>query len=165
MFSILLGGCAHVRHFDPATSEGRAEVNSRAWDRSVVVRLSNGQNAKAKSLWLGREVATWNDAESDEAWAVPLARVEAVRFPARGRGVLEGIAIGVPIGIAFMFVGLATEGQSEGFLAWSTEVYILLGALTGAEVGALVGLAAGRTIYIPRSAPETNSYEVTRPQN
>ena len=140
-------------------------MNSRAWDRSVVVRLSNGQNAKAVSLWLGREVATWNDAESGEAWAVSLARVDAVRFPARGRGVLEGIAIGVPIGIAFILVGLATDGQSEGLLAWSTEFYILLGALTGAEVGALVGLAAGRTIYIPKPVLETNSYELTRPQN
>lgn len=144
--TVLLGGCTHIRLFNPATPEGRAEVNARSEQRLAVVILASGERADAESLRLDVDEASWIDPGTGEARSAPLSNVLIVRVPNRGRGALEGLAIGAGVGTVLGILA-ATEG---GPLSSLPLAWIGAGVFSGSAIGALVGVATGRTFYVPR---------------
>lgn len=108
--TILLGGCAHSRLFNPATPEGRAEVNARAEKHPTIVFLTNGERMDVESLRLNATEASWINPRTGEARSVLLSEIRSVRVPNRGRGALEGMAIGAGIGTAIGVLAVAEGG-------------------------------------------------------
>lgn len=147
----LLGGCTHTRVFDLTTSEDRARVNAQVEQRSSVVLLRSGERADAKALQLNSNAASWINPETGEPRSVLLTEIRAVEMPAYGRGALEGLAIGTGIGGLLGFIGITIEGAEEQLGGPSTEVVLLGSAFLGGLVGALVGIEAGRTLYVSKS--------------
>lgn len=150
LLAALLGGCAHTHPFNPAMPEGRAEFNAQSGRRSTIVVLTSGERAEAQALRLDAVEASWINPETGEARSVPLAEVRTVRVPARGRGALEGFAIGVGIGAGLGLLAVVVgEGRGPSLGAPSMGVAVGGGTLAFGMIGALVGVVSGRTLYVP----------------
>lgn len=167
--TVLVGGCAHSRLFNPATPEGRAEVNARAEKHPTIVFLTNGERMDVESLRLNATEASWINPRTGEARSVLLSEIRTVRVPNRGRGALEGMAIGAGIAAGIGILGILIEGEGGGpsLGAPSTELVFVGGTVSGAAIGALVGVATGRTFYEsePAHGPSTTLNPIPSSQN
>lgn len=144
-----LTACTHTRTAESAGD--LADLGRRAEGRRVVVALADGRRLPAEGLRFAPDSASWVDPETRALHRVATADVAAVTFGRRrGRGALEGFAIGTGAGaLGGAAVGYATYDDggfgcfficSRGAAAsWRGSTFGLVGALFGTAVGAVRG--------------------------
>lgn len=144
---LLLSGCVTTQPLPLNSSEGRAEINTRAERGQAVVFVEGEPGRHVLALHIAPDVTTWIHPRTREVGSVPTDRVARVTFLRAGTGALKGLGIGTVVGAG---VGLLADASDDGvgFLSFSTAGWITLVGISGALHGALVGAAyADRHVY------------------
>jgi len=168
--AMTISGCTHHRTI--ALAPGSAPAAGRRWtdepdvdalsqdlhDRAVSLTLANGSRAEARDAQLDGRSLTWHRAETGAAQTIDLADVRELSFRSRARGALDGLLIGLAIGLpAGALIIDAPNGGSgnRGQAALSGGVSIgILSAAIGAVRGARI---AYRITAPPRASGERNA--------
>jgi hypothetical protein len=145
LVSVLSAGCTHTRPADLASTGERDAINRRAAGRTSSVVLEDGRRVSAVSFRVEADSASWVT-DAGRVHSVAVGELRSIRTASRGRGALEGLAIGAGIGGLLGLLGAAT---GDGYFSDRPLAWVAASTAAGAEVGALVGLVTGRTRFVP----------------
>ena len=150
--ALVLCGCSthHGIQLDPPDAATIAELSVALQNRGVTLNLDSEQVRGAEDVRLGVDSLRWSS-QDGRTLAVAPSRVRSVMLRNRGRGLLEGVLIGVGTAVA---AGLVTSACCEGgpdvWFPNSWAVGVVVGS-AGVPLGALIGVLAGhRVIYEAR---------------
>ena len=149
-----LPACTHTRTVEVASPEAQRAINVRVERRTARVALAGGSAVSVRALHVAPDVTTWIDPATGKTGSAPTAEVVSVQFTNRGRGLLEGLGLGLVVGAGGgALVGLATYEEprpGELCIFCSRSDSALLGAvffgMVGTGLGGLIGLARGSRI-------------------
>ena len=146
-------GCSSTHRLRPAHEADFASLNNRAFLKKVMVTFVDGRKIKVANLRMTSDSTYWNNPQikqqpSPTYMAVATSQIKEVRFIRRGRGAVDGMGFGLPLGLIYG-VSQAGEACANCLIPISAGEIVLglgiFGAILGAPVGAIIG---HRDIYI-----------------
>lgn len=149
---VFFSGCVSTQPASLDTPEGRALVNERAVRGRTVLNLVGQRGQAVHALHVGRDFTTWVDMRSREGQSAATDSVVSVTFQRRGRGALQGMAVGTAAGLALSVVAPPSQRSCGGELFClqpDPEAVVALRGVMGAINGAIVGsLVSNRRVYV-----------------
>lgn len=131
-------GCTHQRAVMPTEAESVVELNKRAGQHAVTVTLADGTVYFGRALQMAPDSTSWLMIDSHEVKSVATSEVVVIEIRNRGRGALEGLAMGAVAGSASGAVLSLIDGDDppcdNGWFCLS---------LTAGEKAQLFGIAFG----------------------
>jgi len=142
-------GCIHQRAVRPADVGSVIDLNRRAGQHNVAVALANGAVYYGRALQMAADSTSWLVEDAYEVKSVATHDVVAVEIQNRGRGALEGLAMGAVAGtLTGVALGLIIGDDppcEDGWCLFRTtaeEKAQMFGVLLG-TTSALGGLVRG----------------------
>ena len=147
-------GCTHTRTLDPAAPSGFAGLNARAHDAATVC-LADGRRFAVRSVHVAPDVTTGLSVDTGRAVAVPTDSVASVTFRSRGRGLVQGLGIGLAAGAGGAAVGALLSRGNAVDAGWGASVGGLVVAVPALTVGGVAGWVQGsdRVYLAPQAGP------------
>jgi hypothetical protein len=149
VFLLLLSGCMSTMTVHrPLSPAALASINDEIQSLSAEVRLIDRSTSTA-SVTVGQEM-TWLYAANGTPERVPTSALRRISVTERGRGLLEGLGLGLVGGFV---AGGVTGGVSGALLIDSCNASlkregIVCGAPVGFLIGGLLGAAGGTALGI-----------------
>jgi len=138
------------------------KINKQTLGRGVVISLKDGQELRAKKLWLTPAFSYWIDPFKNRQTnatylAVPTSQIKHVQFVSREKGVGEAMLMGAFIGAV---VGFAV-GEDCAPDAWicfpREEVAVALGLMSALIAAPIGAVKAHRDIYLIKHEAATGT--------
>lgn len=151
----IFAGCNHMRVLSVDSPNSYSEINQRGEQSTALVTLNSGGTVSARSLHFAPDVVTWMDPWSGEMGSVQTANIKSVQFQSQGSGALEGLGIGLIVGVVggtvLGLIATATEPANCSFFCGTgTNVVfgIIVVGVPSSVIGGLAGAARGsRSVY------------------
>ena len=139
--SLLATGCTHIHHVGSSEQDPRrAQLNTAAASKPVVVELLDGTRHPARDLLVTADSASWTDPLTFVSTSAPISDVVSVQLTRRNMPAVKGLILGTILGGLLGFsVGMFVFEDDWLFSAEEQAVMLALpGALGGAVAGVVM---------------------------
>ena len=124
-----LTGCYHYRTLEGSGEARYAEVNRRAAQMNVVVRLRDGERIHVEALRMAPDSTAWITPGTAVKTTVATKEITRVELSSGGQGAIEGLGFGLLTGT--IIGGLLASGSGSRYFGPS----FVLGSFLGLSIG------------------------------
>ena len=139
---IIITGCSSTHHL-----KNYRAIAKNNYGRNTLVKLHNGNTIEGRFAEIGTDSSGTAQTQAEEGMYIATSQIREIHFQNRGRGALEGLAIGFLSGASISGSWFALTGGKDfsghqvesdvivNVVLSSAGIYGLLGAALGAAIG------------------------------